>query len=137
MASTLQTRHNKADIQARFLESFRVYANISAACRVAGVSRPTIYEWQEHDEQFAAEFKLAEVASTESLEREAYRRAVEGVDKPVFQGKELVGTIREYSDTLLIVLLKARRPDVYRERLDVTTREVAQKVLAEQAWDAV
>jgi hypothetical protein len=37
-------------------------------------------------------------------------RAVEGVERPVFQRGQQVGTIREYSDRLLMFMLKARRP---------------------------
>jgi hypothetical protein len=56
---------------------------------------------------------------TDGMEQEAWRRAVEGTERPVFQGGEEVGKIREFSDTLMIFLLKARRPKTYRERLDV------------------
>ena len=49
------------------------------------------------------------------MEREAYRRAVKGVEKPVYRGGQLVGTIREYSDSLLMFLLRARRPELYRD----------------------
>jgi hypothetical protein len=47
------------------------------------------------------------------LEDEAFRRAVTGVDKPVFQKGECVGFIREYSDNLLTLLLRCRRPEVF------------------------
>jgi hypothetical protein len=48
------------------------------------------------------------------------RRGVTGYDKPVYQQGRLVGTVREYSDTLLIFALKARAPDRYREIRHVT-----------------
>ena len=56
------------------------------------------------------------------LEAEALRRALKGTEKPVYQNGKQVGAIREYSDLLLIFLLKARRPTVYREnaRLELT-----------------
>ena len=46
------------------------------------------------------------------LEDEVDRRAVEGVEKPVgwHKGKP-GGYVREYSDTLLIFLLKGDRPE--------------------------
>jgi len=56
----------------------------------------------------------------ENLEAEAWRRAVEGVEKPVFQGGVQVGVIREFSDSVLMFLLRARKPEVYWERYDVT-----------------
>ncbi len=48
---------------------------------------------------------------------EAVRRAVEGTEKPVYQQGRLVGHVQEYSDTLLIFLLKGRRPEKYGEKL--------------------
>jgi hypothetical protein len=62
--------------------------------------------------------EAARIEAADLLEDEAFRRAHQGIDKPVFQGKELVGVIREYSDTLLIFLLKGCRPDKYRDRVD-------------------
>jgi hypothetical protein len=48
----------------------------------------------------------------------AIRRAYEGVERPVtVAGKREL--VREYSDTLLIFLLKGLRPAKYRERYDV------------------
>ncbi len=53
------------------------------------------------------------------LEGEAWRRAVQGVERPIhYQGAQ-VDTIREYSDTLLIFLLKGARPEKYRERFEM------------------
>jgi hypothetical protein len=56
----------------------------------------------------------------DQLEEEARRRAVDGVLKPVFQRGRQVGRIREYSDVLLVTLLKGKRPDTYRERFEHT-----------------
>ena len=84
-----------------------------------GAGRATVYAWREEDEAFAAAWDVAVEESTDSMEREALRRAVRGTDKPVFQGGELVGTISEHSDTLLIFMLKARRPNVYRDHVKV------------------
>jgi hypothetical protein len=56
------------------------------------------------------------------LEDEAVRRAYEGVERPVFQGGKQVGVVREYSDTLLIFLLKALRPEKYRGVVPKTRR---------------
>lgn len=46
---------------------------------------------------------------TDLLEDEAQRRARDGTQKPIYQGGKKVGIVNEYSDTLLIFLLKARR----------------------------
>jgi hypothetical protein len=49
------------------------------------------------------------------LEAEARRRAVEGVTKPIMYKDKVATTVQEYSDTLLIFLLKGTRPQKYRE----------------------
>lgn len=52
----------------------------------------------------------------ENLEDEAYRRAVQGVNKGVWHQGERVGDELVYSDGLLSLLLKARRPERFTER---------------------
>jgi hypothetical protein len=115
-----------------FLESYRLWANISYACEQSGVARPNIYYWQEHDEAFAKAFHIAEQAATERLEKEAWRRAVEGspYERTSYWHGEPVGTDRkiEYSDNLLMLLLRARRPDLYREKVDVAVNQVIKTV---------
>jgi len=119
VAATLspRVRHRKKGV---FLASFEVLGNISAACRAAEIDRDTYRYWIEHDEQFAFACNVASQVATEHLEEEAYRRAVSGTtsETPIYyQGKELGATVRtEYSDTLLIFLLKARAPHKYRDR---------------------
>ena len=104
--------------QAVFLVAFAEHATVAAAATAAHVGRRTHYDWLEADDAYAAHFKDVEEGVTEALEAEARRRAQHGIDEPVhYQGKK-VDTIRRYSDTLLIFLLKARRPEMYRERVD-------------------
>ncbi len=54
---------------------------------------------------------MAKEEVADLLEAEAWRRAVEGVEKPVgwYKGKP-GGYVREYSDTLLIFPLRGLRP---------------------------
>lgn len=92
---------------------------VTTAAAAAGIKRTAAYARRQRDLQFAQAWDDIEDQSTETLEREAYRRAAEGVLRPVFQGGDEVGQIREFSDTLLIFLLKARRPERYRERYQV------------------
>jgi hypothetical protein len=57
-----------------------------------------------------------------ALEDEAHRRAFDGTLEPVFHQGDECGTVRKYSDTLAIFLLKAHAPDKYREssRMELT-----------------
>jgi hypothetical protein len=84
--------------------------------------------------------KIAKMQGVDVLEAEAVRRAHEGVTKPIFHGgkraidvvQNPVGSIkwdetgkpigipaavRDYSDTLLIFLLKGRNPAAFGDRL--------------------
>lgn len=102
---------------ARFLEALSDTANVSAAAKKIRISRQYMYQVREEDEEFAAAWDEAVKLGTAALEDEAVRRAKDGTLKPVFYKGVKVGTVREYSDTLLIFLLKARDPDKYAERV--------------------
>lgn len=93
--------------------------NVSRACEAVDIARMTAYEWRNEDPVFAAAWDRAKAIGIEALEDEATRRAFEGTDKPVFHLGVQCGTIREYSDTLTIFLLKGAKPETYRERTDV------------------
>jgi hypothetical protein len=116
-----------------FLKAFAETGMVAAACKQANVSRSYVYEARQADEKFAQMWEDIENASTDEMEREAYRRGVKGVEEPVFQGKELVGHVRKFSDTLLIFMLKARKPETYREttRHELTGKDGAPLAFAD------
>lgn len=102
-----------------FLQALGEHGMVTAACKSVGVGRTTAYDARHADEAFATAWADIEELTTERMEAEAYRRAVEGVESDIFFKGEVVGTEREFSDTLLVFLLKARRPEVYRENIKV------------------
>jgi len=53
------------------------------------------------------------------LEDEALRRAVDGIDTPVYHKGKMVDTKKEYSDPLLQTMLKAHAPDRYADRQQI------------------
>lgn len=93
--------------------------NVSKACVAAGVGRMTVYEWRNAFPDFNEKWEAAMRVGAEALEDEAKRRAFEGVEEPVFYLGEAVDTVRKYSDTLAIFLLKGAMPDKYRENSKV------------------
>ncbi len=93
--------------------------NVTRAAQASGIDRNTAYAAKDNDPKFAADWADAEKGALDTLEAEAYRRAVEGVQKPVFYQGEECGLVREYSDMLLTTLLKARAPEKYRENAKV------------------
>ena len=106
------TQPNKRAFLAAIAES----GNVTSASKLSGIARKTHYNWMQEDEAYAAAYREALEEAAENLEREARRRAVQGTDKPVFYKGEECGAVREYSDTLLIFLLKGAMPDKYSEK---------------------
>ena len=85
------------------------------AAQRAGIDRGTHYDWLK-DPEYKAQFEAAQLQAADMLEDEAIRRAYHGVEKPItVAGKREI--IREYSDTLLIFLLKGARPQKYRDNV--------------------
>lgn len=105
-----------------FLAALGLTGNVLRACRAAGVGRTTAYELREEAPDFRAAWDEALDEAMDRLEAEAWRRAVKGVRKPVYQQGLHVGDVQEYSDTLLIFLLKGGRPEKYRELKEVRHR---------------
>jgi len=97
----------------RFLKSLEETANITRSAEAAGITRQNAYAYRRDNEEFAAAWDAAIDIGIGTLEDEAIRRARDGVEEPIYQRGELVGTVRKYSDTLLIFLLKMRKPGVY------------------------
>lgn len=93
--------------------------NITAACKTARYARQTAYEARERDPAFAKAWDEAVERGIDALEDEALRRAHNGTLKPVFYRGEKCGSVREYSDTLLIFMLKAKRPLKFRDNVAI------------------
>jgi hypothetical protein len=99
-----------------FLTALAECGNVTYAASRAGIPRRTVYALRKKDEEFAKAWRESADIGVRILEDEACRRAMEGVETPVFyQGKE-VGVVRKYSDTLLMALLKAHRPEKYADK---------------------
>lgn len=101
----------------RFLEELAKTGNIAASCRAAHLPRPTAYEYKRTDGNFAIAWDVAMAEAVDSLENEAWRRGRDGYDKPVFQGGQQVGVIREFSDSLLMFLLRGHRGELFHDKV--------------------
>ncbi len=100
-AESAPTRVQKADWAGRFLEVFRSTCNVRLSADAAGIDRDTAYRRRQRDPEFARLWAQAEQDGVDVLEAQARARALSG------------------SDPLLMFLLKAHRPDRYRERVDI------------------
>lgn len=75
--------------------------NVTKAARLLGMSRVNVWRWCQSDPVFKQLFDEAIEAGTDNLEERAYRRAM------------------TESDRMIELLLKARRPEKYREAYKV------------------
>jgi hypothetical protein len=116
-----------------FLAAYRATCSITRAAAAAGISRRAHYRKLETSADYKVAFEAATAMAADSLEDEAVRRAKEGIVRQVlYHGSpamELVDPLdpekgmkarleREYSDQLLLALLKAKKPKEYRDRLE-------------------
>ncbi|MEQ8587658.1 MAG: hypothetical protein RLO01_15870 [Thalassobaculaceae bacterium] len=106
--------------RAAFLAALAETGNVARAARAAKVSRSRAYQLKADDAGFAEEWADALEVATDALDAEARRRAIEGVETPRFHQGQVAGTVRKYSDSLLMFLLRAHRPALYRERTGQT-----------------
>lgn len=102
---------------AKFLETLTTGASVAVAAASANVGRATVYEWRTADTEFAQAWDEAVDIGTDKLEDEAMRRGRDGVEEPVFYKGARVSVVQKYSDVLLIFMLKARRPEKFKDRL--------------------
>jgi hypothetical protein len=114
-----------------FIDALSATSSVVQAARAAGISPRTAYRHRKGNAHFREAWwaALEDTPTPDSadppqddtppadivgaLEREAWRRAVEGYDYPVTYGGEITDTYHKYSDTLLIFLLKANCPEKY------------------------
>jgi hypothetical protein len=109
--------NTKLDWVDGFLSILRDTGNVRAATHAAQIDRSTAYKLRERDPSFANAWEEAIEEAADVLEAEARRRATIGVDEPVFYKGLPVGSVKRYSDSLLMFLLRGIRPDAYRDRI--------------------
>lgn len=112
------------DREEAFLDGLREGWSVRKSAYAAGIATITVYDWKSKSEaskredgtykdDFVLRWSNAHSDGCDVLEDEALRRGVEGVEKPVYQGGVLVGTVTEYSDTMLALKMRGKLPGVY------------------------
>ena len=99
-----------------FLAALAETGMVCDAAAQAGVPRASLYRKKAADADFAAAWAAALEAGLDRLRDEAVRRARDGVEETVWHRGVAVGTVRRYSDQLLMFLLRAHQPALYREK---------------------
>jgi hypothetical protein len=113
-----QTRPYKSKKMKPFLEAFRQCGTISRAAKAVGINRDTVLNWRNQDSEFEKLFINADCDIADELEAHAIERATTGVRKTVYFRGTRIGETIEKSDTLLMFLLRARRPELYRDKCE-------------------
>lgn len=128
----LPVRHEfTLNVREQFLKALGEGYTVSTAADLIGFTRTTLYNYKREDAEFSAVWDDAYKRGTEFMEDEARRRAIEGTTKPIFYQGVQCGQVQEYSDTLMLALLKARDPAKFRERADVNVSgNIALKVVS-------
>ncbi len=88
----------RREVKDRFLAALAEGVSVRDACRIAGISRDTVYRWRRRSTRFAAAWDEALERALDRLETVAYRRAFEA------------------SDRLLMWILANRRPERWNVR---------------------
>ena len=119
--------------QERFLEEFAKCGIIAHAAKAAGVKVCNVEYWDSTD-TYGFKKRKAWAAQTAlgGAEREIRRRAIEGVDKPIIYQGKVTGSYKEYSDNLLMFLVKKLDPayrDNYQPQQGSTTINITQTVI--------
>lgn len=119
-----------------FLAAVRITPSITVAAKVAGINRTAHYRTLERNPLYKAAFNEAYRQGVDSLEDEITRRAQFGVKRlklyhgsPVMVPRDLTKKASkrnplvpyfeaEESDTLAALLMKAKKPKEYRDRVE-------------------
>ena len=131
--TTKKAQLRRGTWQPAFFTSLAAVGNVTEACKLAGISRDTVYHHRKSDPSFAEKWANAEQEAADLLEKEAWRRATEGVAETQFYKGVACGSIQRYSDRLLEFLLRGARPEKYRERFILPVAELDKLIERELA----
>lgn len=103
-----------------FLSALAVEGVVSRAAALAGVDRVTVHRRRKDDPDFNQACLDAMEEAADALEAEARRRAIAGTTEDIYHQGVVVGQKRVFSDSLLTLLLKGRRKQVFADRTELT-----------------
>jgi hypothetical protein len=110
------------ELKLRVIDGIYEGSFISEVCQELELTQATVRNWRKMDPDFNEAFQEAESAYVDTIEKEAIRRAVKGVNNPVVSAGRVVMDPnnpneplmqRVYSDPLMMFILKGKRREVY------------------------
>lgn len=111
-----------------FISALTETGSLTRAAQAAQLNPAHALLYYAQNPEFAKKYDEAISIACLAMESEARRRAFDGVDEAVYYKGEVVGSVRKYSDSLAMFLLKAYKPHVFGDRLslDANLNHVAQ-----------
>lgn len=104
--------------QAAFIEALRQTCNISRSCELVGISQGTARSLKSTLPSFAEKWEEAIEYAADTLEQSARERAL-GVQEAIYHQGVVVGLKTVYSDAMTALLLRAHRPQKFRDNASV------------------
>ncbi len=111
----------RATWEKAFLKGLARLGTVTAACKAARIDRTTAYKARDAHSDFKQDWEHAREQFADLLEKEAIRRATKGTRRAKYFKDTLLCYEREYSDTLLLALLRANNPQKFKDRVDLTS----------------
>ena len=115
-----QSKLAQGNRQDYFLIALGALGTIRDSVIFTGIPRAQHFRWLDKDDDYKLKYQRAQDTFSEVLEAQLYKRAIVGVEEPIYAKGEIVGYKTKYSDNLLITALKANLPDKYAERTKST-----------------
>ena len=134
------------------MEGFELHGTVKGAIEHAGVSKNLYYCWTDpdisahyapgsYDNELCHAIADALEMYNDTIRGEMHRRAVEGVEEPVFgsqgygEGTGIVGHVTKYSDRLLVELARHRLPEARRPEEDNSNPQAGATSIPEGNFD--
>lgn len=101
--------------QREFIAHLAACGIVTQAAKHIGASLEALYKLRHKPgaEEFAAAWDMAVDRGVARIEDGALQRAIEGVEKPIVSGGQLLGWYRVHNEALVMFLLRQRRPQSY------------------------
>jgi hypothetical protein len=109
------------DVARQFLINYARTGRKAASARAAGISYNVIRDMEVNNDAFADMVEEARHMFVDKIDREVYRRGIEGWLEPVFNVKtgQLIGHKLVHSDKMLEMAAKKHDPEGYGNKVDV------------------
>ena len=122
----------------RFLAALAQSGLPSRACFTAAIPPRTYYQWLSDDEAFRELVTETKKFANDRLEQVAIDLATGAYMRPLVSQGRIAAYERIYDTKALLAMLKARKPQEFAQKIDVTSNgHTIVKLIDKEAWDAV